>query len=98
MGFYDDFDRDEARDIQRSFIREGFLDDLGFLRDSECRNCAWMKEGVIEVYEDQVDDDLIMPGEAYELAQRMCQVCKTTCVKQRDDALADFFRKEDEKQ
>ena len=72
------------------------MDDLGFLRDSPCRECAWMKEGVMEAYEDQVDDDLIMPGEAYDLAQRMCKVCKTTPEEKREDALYDFFEKEDQ--
>ena len=90
--------REAARDERRSCIREGFLDDLGFLRGSECRGCAWMLECVIEAFEDQVDDNLIMPGEAYNLAQRMCHVCRTTCVERREDALDEFFRKEDEGQ
>ena len=83
-----------ARDYRKSQIREGFLDDLGFLRDSKCRECPWMQEGVIEAFEDQADDNLIMPGEAYDLAQRMCRVCKTTPENGREAALDDFFEKE----
>ena len=86
--------RENARDIRKSQIREGFLDDLGFLRDSKCRHCPWMIEGVIEPFEDQADEDLILPGEAYNLAQRMCHVCRTTPASERDDALDEFFRKE----
>ena len=85
-----------AKDYRESQIREGFLNDLGFLRDSKCRECPWMIEGVIEAFEDQADDDLIMPGEAYDLAQRMCRVCKTTQENEREAALTDFFDKEGE--
>lgn len=68
-------DRENARDIRRSQIREGFLDDLEIERGSKCRECAWIKECVIEAYEDQADDDLIMPGEAYDLAKGICRTC-----------------------
>ena len=68
-------DRENARDIRRSQIREGFLDDLEIERGSKCRECPWLKECVIEAYEDQADDDLIMPGEAYDLAKGICRTC-----------------------
>ena len=96
-GYERDLEAQEAeRDYRHSQLKESFLDDLGFLRDSKCRSCEWMQEGVIEAFEDQVDDDLIMPGEAYDLAGRMCKVCKTTPAAKRYDALDEFFRKEDE--
>ena len=90
--------REEARDLKQCMIREGFLDDLGFDRSDPCRDCPWMKEGVIELFEDDVDDDMVMPGEAYDLAERMCAVCKAHTAEERDDVLLDFFKKEDERQ
>ena len=87
----------DAKDLRRCQIREGFLDDMGFARDSKCRECPWMIEGVIEAFEDQADDDLIMPGDAYDTAQRMCKVCKTHREEEREDALDAFFREEDGK-
>lgn len=96
------FDREqdrieEARDMKRDMIRERFLDDLGFERKDPCRGCAWMKEGVIEQFEDIADDDLEMPSEAYDLAERMCAECRKYKEEERYDALTEFFRKEDEK-
>ena len=105
MNYYEssDYDREqdrlmEARDMKRSAIREGFLDDLGFKRDDPCRDCPWMKEGVIELFEDDADDDLVMPGEAYDLARRMCEVCKKHSEEERYEVLWDFFKKEEEQQ
>ena len=86
---------EEARDIRRSQIREGFLDDLEIPRGSRCRECEWMQEGVIERFEDDVDDDLVMNPDAYDLAHRMCAVCNAHSEEERDDALQEFFEKED---
>lgn len=96
-GYERDMEAKEAeKDYRESQIKEGFLDDLGFLRGSKCRKCEWMQECVIDQFEDLADDDYVMPGEAYDLAQRMCKVCKTTPEEKRDDALRDFFEKEDQ--
>ena len=96
-GFEQELEAKEvARDIRRSQIHEGFMDDLGIERGSECRECAWLKEAVIEAYEDQADDDCILPEEAYNLASKMCECCKAHTPEQRDDALYDFIKKEKE--
>ena len=96
-GFEQDLEaREAAKDMRRSQFREGFMDDLGLERGCPCRECDWLKEGVIEAWEDQADDDGILPGEAYDLAKRMCECCKTHSVDQRDDALYEFFKKERE--
>lgn len=86
----------DAEDIRQSFIREGFLDDMGFERSSPCRKCLWMKEGILEAFEDLADDDFILPGDVYDLARRMCAVCKAHTPEERDEALDAFWKEEDE--
>ena len=77
-----------AREIRECQIREGFLDDLEIPRDSECRDCAWMQEGIIDQFE--ADDDLMLPGHAYDTAKRMCEWCKS------GKDMDEFFEREDE--
>lgn len=91
-------DLENARDIRRSQIYEGFLDDLEIPRGSACRNCPWMKEGIMEEWEHEVDDDLIFPPFVYELAHRMCAVCnehKDDDENARYDAIQRFFEEEE---
>ena len=88
--------REAARDIRESEIREGFLDAMEIPRDSACRGCEWMKEAIIEAYEDQVDDDLCIPEEAFEMARRMCAECKKHTPEERDEALRAFWKAVDE--
>ena len=87
----------EARDIREACIREGFLDDLGIDRGSPCRECQWMKDAILEAFEDLADDDGILPGDVYDLARRMCEVCKASKPEERDEALDAFWKEEDEK-
>lgn len=95
-GYEADLEAQEAaRDIRESEIREGFLDALEIPRDSECRGCEWMKEAIIDQYE--ADDDLALPEEAFEMARRMCEVCRQHTPEERDDALRAFWKEEDEK-
>lgn len=83
-------DMESAKEYRESQIREGFLDDLEIERGSKCRECPWLKECVIEAYEDQVDDDLIMPGEAYDLAKGICRTCMAN-PDRKDEAIEKYL-------
>ena len=82
--------REEAKEIRESMIREGFMDDLQIPRDSECRKCAWLIEGILEQYE--ADDDFTMPAFCYEIAEGMCKVCKAN-PDRKDDAIEEYLEK-----
>lgn len=89
-----------AREIRQCQIYEGFLDDMEIPRGSSCRECPWMKEGILEAFYQEVDDDLCYPGDVYDLAHRMCEVCnqhKDDSEDERYDALREFFEEEDRK-
>lgn len=91
---------EEAKEIRKCMIWEGFMDDMEIPRGSACRECPWMKEGILEQYDHLADDDNILPADVYELAHRMCEVCnqhKDDSEDERWDALDKFFREEDEK-
>lgn len=88
---------EEARDIKRCQIWEFFLDSMEIPRGSACRECDWMKEGILEAYEDQADDDLVLPPDVYDLAHRMCAVCNAHSEEDRDEAIQAFFEEEDRK-
>ena len=83
-----------AREIRDSQIKEFFFDALEIPRDSKCRECPWIQEGIIEQYDHEVDDDLCFPGEVYDIAKRLCEVCKKTGGN--DDAMTDFLKKVEE--
>ena len=87
-----DFDIEEARDIRDCQIKEAFLDAMEIPRGSDCRECRWMRESVIDQYE--VDDDLCLPEDAFEVARKMCEECKKHTPEDRDNAIREFFRKE----
>lgn len=93
-------EQENARDIRQSQMYEGFLDDMEIPRGSECRDCPWMKEGILEAFESEVDDDLCYPSDVYDIAHRMCEVCnqhKDDSEDDRYDALREFFEEEDRK-
>lgn len=82
-----------AREIRECQVMEMFLDALEIPRDSKCRECPWLKEGIIDQY--SPDDDNCLPEYAFDIARRMCEVCKATGGN--DDAMTDFLKKvEDE--
>ena len=88
--------RENARDIRESIIREAFLDAL-FPRDSACRDCAWMKEAILDNAISEADDDYQVPEDFFDQARRMCEVCRQHTPEERDDALRAFWKEEDEK-
>ena len=93
-------ERENAREIMQSQLYEGFLDDMEIPRGSACRECPWMKEGILEAYESEALDDMAYPSDVYDLAHRMCAVCnahKDDSEEERWQALEEFFREEDEK-
>jgi hypothetical protein len=81
-----------AREIRECQVREMFLDALEIPRDSKCRDCAWLQEGIIDQY--SPDDDNCLPEYAFDIARRMCEVCKATGGD--DEALTAFFKGVDE--
>ena len=81
--------RQEAIEIRQSMIREGFMDDLGIERGSKCRKCPWMIEGILEQYEP--DEDLMMPGFCYDIAEGMCKVCRAN-PDRRDEAIEEYLK------
>lgn len=89
--------REAARDIRESAIREGFLDALGFPRDSACRDCAWMKEAILDNAISEADDDYQVPEDFFDQARRMCDICRQHTPEERDDILTAFWKGEDEK-
>ena len=89
-----------AREIRQSQAYCGFMDDMEIPRGSACWECPWMKEGILEAFYHEVDDDLCYPEFVFDLAHRMCAVCnqhKNDSEEERWDALDQFFREEDEK-
>ena len=81
-----------AREIRECQVREMFLDALEIPRDSKCRDCAWLRENIIDQY--SPDEDNCLPEFAFDIARRMCEVCKTTGGD--EDALYEFFEKVEE--
>ena len=78
-----------AREIRDCQVREMFLDALEISRDSKCRECPWLNEGIIDQY--SPDEDNCLPEFAFDIARRMCEVCKTTG--RDEDALYEFIEK-----
>ena len=89
--------QEEARDIRRSQIWEFFLDSMELPRGGACRECDWMKEAILEAYEDQADEDLVLPPFVYDLAHGMCAVCNAHSEEERDEAIQEYFEEEDRK-
>lgn len=89
--------RENARDIRESAIREGFLDALGLPRGSACRDCAWMKEAILDNAISEADEDCRIPEDFFDQARRMCEVCRQHTPEERDVALRASWKEEDEK-
>lgn len=89
--------RETARDIRESIIREGFLDAMEIPRESVCRDCAWMNEAILDNAISEADDDYQVPGDFFDQARRMCEVCRQHTPEERDEALRVFWKEEDEK-
>lgn len=88
---------EEAKEIRKCMIWEGFMDDMELPRGSACRECPWMKEGILEQYDHLADDDNILPADVYDLAHRMCAVCNAHSEEERYDAIQAFFEEEEQK-